>query len=292
MDSIKKISQSVSSKVTGANNTTMIAVAISLVLVVLVIAYVAWKLTRSKLQSAKILRGPRRLNNVYVKNAKKLPALSVGQEFSFSMWLFLTDFQAAAKHKLVLVRQRSGSDQTDINTLNPLVMLDRSTNRLHICIQTNRYPVTPPVCLHDILTATGANQTHLISTIEYVPLQRWVNVVFSFKDGLLTTFMDNSMYTVKSLQDMYVKGASPEHPLVGSISGDAIVGNFNKAISSDANGFSATVKFWNHALSSVDVKNVYEAGPNSGGTFGLGNSYRFRSPVYKIDGDNGESNDE
>lgn len=291
MDSIKKISQSVSTKVTEGGNNTMVAVVIALVLVVLVIAFIAWKLTRSKLRSAMILRGPRRLNNVYQKSAKKLPALSVGQEFSFSMWLFLTDFQAAAKHKLVLVRQRSGSDQNDINMLNPLVMLDRSTNRLHICIQTNRYPVTPPVCLHDILTATGANQTHLISSIEYIPLQRWVNVIFSFKDGLLTTFMDNSMYTVKSLQDMYVKGANPEHPLVGSISGDAIVGNFNKAISSDANGFSATIKFWNHALSSVDVKNVYESGPNSGGAFGFGNSYRLRSPIYKAE-DNGESNDE
>ena len=213
-----------------------------------------------------------------------------GQEFAFSFWIYLTDFQPTSMHKLLFCRNRSGSTGAlDLRQLNPIVMLDRSSNKIHVCINTNRSPSTAPVTLNDVLAARGVNRKFVVSTIEYVPLQRWVNVVLSVQDSLLTVYLDNSLYTVQSVLDMVDRAATPPTPLVGPCSGDIVIGNASSTVSSDAIGYIGNVQYWNHALSIRDASRVYNLGPTGSANSVLASmnievpEYGIRSPIYRVD---------
>ena len=277
-------------------------VVLTLLLIVVVIAYLVWRMNRKMLQSTMVLKDPRKLlGSPLVFNTEKLPAMGVGQPYSMSFWLYLTDYPTTTNQKLLLWRQSTAaSTVTPLlpGGAGPIVMMDKNMNKLYVSVPTTRAPPSAITSLDQVLFTKGtgaSNQwTYLTATVEYVPLQRWVNFVFTVQDSMLTVYQDGSIYTVQSLYDMVDQtNNSQPRPIFSGVVGDMTVGNPGSSLSSDISGFAARVQFFNYALTSRQVRELYTNGPTAANllrTLGLP-AYGLRSPVYSLDSssnDNGQ----
>jgi len=271
-------------------------VVLTLLLIVVVIAYLVWRMNRKMLQSTMVLKDPRKLlgsPSPLVFSTGKLPAMGVGQPYSMSFWLYLTDYPTTTNQKLLLWRQSTAaSTVTPLlpGGAGPIVMMDKNMNKLYVSVPTTRAPPSAITSLDQVLSTTGtgaSNQwTYLTATVEYVPLQRWVNFVFTVQDSMLTVYQDGSIYTVQSLYDMVDQtNNSQPRPIFSGVVGDMTVGSPSKSLASDISGFAARVQFFNYALTSRQVRELYTNGPTAANllrTLGLP-AYGLRSPVYSLD---------
>lgn len=285
-----------------SRGSVVVFVVLTLLLIVVIIAYIVWRLKSSDLHAVKVLTTPRRLqgNKAFTFPSSKLPAMTVGQQFSLSFWLYLTDFQPTSLPKLLVMRQPSttnGSTNSLANA-NPIVFMDQTLNQLYICVGTTRTPPSTKTTLGQVISTSGkgnANSwTYLFATVQYVPLQRWVNYTVTVQDNLLTVFADGSIYTVQSLYDMVDTTSTTPRPMFAACSGDIKVGNTSSTLSGDANGFVGNVLFFNYALGIEQVRSVYGQGPNAGNGWlsKLGvPDYGVRSPIYVVgsEDDDGDS---
>ena len=300
---VKRVNDGVKNVVEN-KGAVIVFVVLTLLLIVVIIAYIVWRLNSSDLKSVKVLRNPRKLHNnkAFMYSASKLPAMTIGQQFSMSFWLYLTDFQTTSSPKVLLMRQAPSSGTTTTNSLvgaNPVVFLDSALNQMYVCIATTRSPQTTPTTLNQLLNTEGKgatnNWTYLYATVQYVPLQRWVNYTFTVQDNILTVFQDGSIYTVQSLFDMAdPTNASAPRPVFAACTGDISVGNVSKTMSGDATGFINNVEFFNYALNSNQVQTVYGNGPTSTNmlrSFGIPD-YGVRTPIYVVDGEDETKSDD
>jgi hypothetical protein len=162
---------------------------------------------------------------------------------------------------------------------------------MYIAIKTNRS--TSVSTMDNVLSK---NSMYAVSVVDYVPLQRWVNIAFSIQDAILTVFLDGDIYSVRSITD--VQNMDPVNTTVsantttGSASavngrsfysssvGDMYIGD-TKAL---VKGFISRVQYFNYALTQKDIQNVYASGPVKKSLLsfiGL-TEYGVRSPVYKV----------
>jgi hypothetical protein len=269
-------------------------VVLTLLLIVVIIAYLVWRLNRSNLRAIDIVKDPRQLTakKSYRFSSSKLPAMFIGQEFSMSFWLYLNDFQHTNLMKLLINRM---SYNFDLKGANPVVFLDKTTNKMYISIATSRTSPSPKKSLEDLLLRTGKgannNWTYLTATIDYVPLQRWVHVAFTVQDNMLTVYQDGSMYTVASLFDMTDPASKIVRPSFAACNGDITIGAVDPAVSSPSTGFIARTQFFNYALTTSQVTRIYGSGPTATNVLrSLGvPDYGVRSPIYRVDDDGGKS---
>lgn len=294
-DQVKNLSESVQNK--GA---VVVFVILTLMLIVVIIAYIIWRMNRSNLRGTSLISTPVNLAKPGRRDpiaAARLPALHVGQDFSFSFWLYVSDFAITQKQKAIFMRKPAAviSGAGPFETTNPIVMMGSNVNKMYICLRTNRTPTVQPTSLDDILTATGKNRNFLVGAIDYVPLQRWINVAFTVEDNLLSVYMDGNIYTVQSLYDLNRGDTNAPimvAPLFAACSGDIRLGNFDPSITDALNGFMSNLQFFNYALSASQVGDMSKSGPDTG--FSLARSlgvpeYGMRSPIYRLDGDGYDS---
>lgn len=311
------LSRSVNDAV-AARGTVAVFVVLTLLVIVVIITYLVWRMNRSKLSAVKVLSDPTKLNGNTITPfpAANLPVLKTGQPFSVSFWIYLTDFQPTANGKLIMWRTsdvNQGSGPVQMFNANPLVFLDPSVNSMYVSIKTTRpIPDAAKPNIKDLSAlitkgsdaASGNKWTYLTGKVDYVPLQRWVNYTFTVQNNLLSVYQDGSLYTVSDLFDMIDMQCTPgtsncaARPLFAGVTGAMTIGNPSTCSStessvpgnvciSDVNGFISRVQFFNYALTSKQAKEVYYAGPGSGGMLrilGLP-EYGVRSPIYRTDTD-------
>jgi hypothetical protein len=266
---------------------SIVFVVITLLLIASVIGFTAYRLIRRDLSSYYLVPDARKLfeeNNPLRIDSAKLPTTVNGQEYTFSFWLYLSDFKPTSAHKLVFVR---GARQTN-GPLggNPLVFMDASTNKLYIALSTNRLSLTSgslPTLEQISRRAPEAKDTYVTAVVEYVPLQRWVNVAFVVKDRLLTVYVDGDMYTVESVADD-VDLTSGARPILSTTQGDVVVGSMGSDTAAVA-GYIGKLQFFNYGLTANDLRNVYHSGPRGSAVLSsLGMSeYALRTPIYRVD---------
>jgi hypothetical protein len=266
----------------GGGSSTSIAlvlfVVLALFVLVVVIVYIVYRMRRGDLQSVDLVKQPIKLYNMPSTTnvpSSRIPLTLNGQEFTFSFWLYLVEFQPTSEHKLLFMRGGNGSD---VLSATPIVFLDARTNRLHISIKSNQSPgvaTLPAVLERD-------TSRYVSASVDYVPLQRWVNVALVVQDNLLTVYLDGDMYTVENVFDLAPSSANVR-PIFAGTSGDVTVG----AVPGTAptKGFLGKLQFFNHALMVQDVKSLYAQGPVPASlmsAIGLA-AYGVRSPVYRVD---------
>jgi hypothetical protein len=248
---------------------------VTVILIIAAIVYIVWRIKRSNLQSVDILDNPRRLYNntsPFTFDSSRLPATNNGQEYSFSMWLYISEFSTTQDNKLIMMRS---SKSSTIENASPVVHMDSVTNKVYVSVRTNQSVAT--TSLSGLLNKQTSG--YMTGVIEYIPLQRWVNLTLVVQDSLLTLYMDGDIYTVESLSDFVsVKG----RPVFAGLNGDAVIGNIPGTASTK--GFISNVRFFNYAISMSDVATIYSRGPTgSKGVLqrmGLPN-YGVRSPIYR-----------
>jgi hypothetical protein len=171
-------------------------------------------------------------------------------------------------------------------TANPVVFMDGKSNSMYFALSTTATPSGGLYNLNCIARSPGTTcalttpTNHLVTKLEYTPLQRWVLTTFVVRDNTATLFVDGDIYSIVSTNDVKV-AMNQARPLIRGTAGDIVIGDPNLTL----NGFLSKFEFFNYALSQKQVQDIYKSGPvNSGllGKFGIGN-YGFRSPVYNLD---------
>lgn len=288
MDKTKEIANKLADKfgsVTGKSTIAMFII-IALIMIVIIVVYIVYRIKRSDLQNVMILKSSTRLYNMqqtYKFEAHNLPPTLNGQEYSYSFWLYIVEYPPMDNHAILFCR--GGAGQT-VDKSNPIIFLDKNTNKLHIGVRTTM-PASEPLSstmgnaiLDNVMN--GKKSGFLSATVDYIPLQRWVHFTVVVQDNLLTIYLDGDIYTVSNLFDM--PRPAGVRPVFAGTSGDVFVGSL-PGLPTQPKAFLGKLQFYNFALMHKDVRTVYAEGPVTQsvmGRMGLP-EYGVRTPLYRLD---------
>lgn len=258
-----------------------IFVILALICIAVLIAFLVMKLKSVNTNGVLIIGDPLKLYNMTSQvrvDQSVIPPTVNGQEYSFSFWLYLVDFIPTMDGpQLVFMR---GTDGSTVGTSNPIVAFDGTTNKLYVSVRTNTSAIATPAQFFK-----PNSSAYLTSTVEYFPLQRWVNIVAVVKDDSLSLYMNSSLYTVNSVSEIQTSGAVNTRPVIQGCTGSMFIGASGVAGVRDPRAYICQFKFFNYALTLKDIASIYTNGPNSTSFFaklGLA-GYGLRSPVYRIE---------
>jgi hypothetical protein len=294
----------------GDKGPIIILIAVVLLAFIAVIIYISFALKASNLKGKRLLTQPIKLDDLpapTVIDAGDIPKAAVGREYTYSFWLYLEGFrQTNNTPQMIFYR---GSQHT-IADANPIVLMDGNNNKINFVLKTQgstlastSSDVNYETSLKNIFSrsyfnnkdftlATPNTNKHVILSVDYVPLQRWVNFVLVIDNKLVTTFMDGEIYSVKTI-DEYKMVKQPEFDVRGNkidynliiekTEGSIYAGAYRNSLA--PNSYLSNLEFYNYAVSLNDVKRIYNFGPFSKNFLSmLGiSSYGMRSPIYKID---------
>lgn len=268
----------------AAKGSAVIFVILALISIAVLIAFLVMKLKAATSKGVLIVGDPLQLYNMTTQisiSQSNIPPTTNGQEFSFSMWLYLIDFaQTAEGPQLVFMR---GADGTTVNLANPIVAFDGRTNKLYVSVKTNATPLTGATAttFYDMTKKTG----YLTSSIDYFPLQRWVNVVGAVQDDSLSVYMNSYLYSVSNVVDLMTADTTIlARPVFSACTGNLYVGATGVSGVREPRAFITQFNFYNYAVTTKEIGSLYKAGPSSSSFFaklGLA-GYGLRSPVYRI----------
>jgi hypothetical protein len=270
----------ISSLVSATPYPLMILVAV--VLLVAVIVYIVLRLQRGAYKSVSLLKSSIIKANVggsshVSTSAALIPSSTNGNEFTVSMWLFVENVTLTNNHKVVMYR----GNPTTYNNGKMFVYMDAKTNTLYSSIRTSAVQEETMVSREPSLEEIRTNNRFLQSSIDYIPLQRWVHVMYSVKDTTLSTFLDGDLYSVTSVYEL-PSTATGARPIPVKQEGDMLIGG---RVGRDGySGYIGNAQYFNFAISLQDAKLVYKKGPYRGSWLqfiGMGN-LGFRSPVYRV----------
>lgn len=249
-----------------------------ILIIVAIILWIVYKVRRSDLQGVKLTSKVVNLSAddaPYVQSRAKIPATLNGQEFTYSFWVYIVTYAMTSSPKLVFFR---GENRAKPSLGNPIVFLEPRTNRMKLKFRTNK------------VTSAGTIATQggfVTSTIDYVPLQRWVHVVAVVQDSRISVYLDGELYSVETL---YEHVTNDERPLLQGTVGDVVAGYVPTADDAAAtekndrvNAFVSNMEFFNYALMQTQVSRIYRLGPSNRSWLSwLGFSgYTLRSPFER-----------
>lgn len=277
---------------------------------IIVIVYITFAMKGAGLSGKTLTTTPIRLdgnNAPMMVPSDKIPVPSVGREYTYSFWVYLENFnQTPGNQKMLWYR---GQDN-DISNANPIVYLEDMSNKMHFVIKTQSSALSSQGAtnynadvgkvkernyfLNPNLTMNDEHNKHILVTVDYVPLQRWVNYVVIVDNKLVTVYMDGEIYSVKSIDEY--KTAKPReltetgqpydyNLIIDKTEGNIYIGK-NPSDSSNVtvNGYLSKMDFFSYAISVNDVKKVYNTGPFTKSVLSaFGSSYAVRSPIYRLD---------
>ena len=296
----------------------LIMIAVVLLAFVAVIIYISFELKSSNLKGKQLIKQPIKIDELkspVVVEGGDIPKSAVGREYTYSYWLYIEDASQSGtaapdgtfSPKMIFYR---GSD-TSLADANPIVMMDGKTNKLYFVIKTqgSSLPVGNNTSVNNNLSNiinrsyflnpnftmdTVDVHKHIILSIDYIPLQRWVNVTTVIDNKIITVFMDGEIYSVKTV-DEYKTSKAPEFDasnkvkdynlIIDKTENNIFIGKFGNNFASQVNGYISNLQFFNYAVSINEVKKIYMRGPLSKNFLQLIgiSSYGMRSPIYKID---------
>lgn len=274
--------QSVSERV-GA--TIPIFVLLTLLIITGIIIFLVYKIRGYRFKTVDLMRVPVLNANPMAGEhmtflGSGIPSLKNGSEFSYSFWIYVESITITSDYKIVLYQ---GNANSYVNG-STYVYMDPNTNKLYITVRTNGKPETPDVNnkinLQQILDNDGLMQ----ASIDYVPLQRWIHVLYAVRDAVMYVYLDGELYSVQSTFDMALR-ADGSRPMITKPIGDVFVGG--KAGREGINGYIGRAQFMNYAVSLKQAKTIYSEGPykqNFLSYLGIKN-VGVRSPFFYTDPD-------
>jgi hypothetical protein len=250
----------------------MLALFVSFVMVIYVVLYLFKQFNMTSLKTLTLLKDkPLRITGNAMHNlseSESIPSQSHGKEFSMSFWVYVDneEMESTSEPKFVIGRT---SGPTATASANPLVYMDSAENKMHVVVRTNySLGYTTLASLH----AAGVRKM----TVDYIPLQRWVNVIVVVDQNYVQLFVDGELRQVDDL-------SQGTNKVVMDSSGDIYSGgNTNIAT---FKGYLSKVQWFNYAVTIDHAKIVYAAGPLRKTVLSLLGlpMYGVRSPFVRID---------
>jgi hypothetical protein len=293
------------------NMLVVVFIGIVLLIFVIVIIYIVFSMKGAGLSGKTLTTSPIRLdgNNTPKSIAgDSIPIPVVGREYTYSFWVYLENYsQTPGTSKMLWYRGQDSS----IAAANPIVYMDDMSNKMYVVLKTQNSTLSGSgpnkdydaniglvkennYFLNKKATINDDSNKHIVMTVDYVPLQRWVNYTIIVDNKIVTLYMDGEIYSVKSIDEFKAmkdseydeRGNKVDYNLIldkteGSIYvGKNPVGSKNITI----NGYLSKFDFFNYAVSADDVKKVYNVGPFPKSFLALlgAGQYSVRSPIYKV----------
>lgn len=212
---------------TGRGLTTLVIILVA-VGVFAALAYTVYQILSTNLKVVTLLNKPlNALSQSTTVKSEKFPNMSNGKEFSVSFWVYVESQSNTSNLRQVI----SIGDKSD--ELSPLVMMDRTTNKMFIAMRTMSSPSMTTSAIIESYSASLKTRTtsnpHLaynksiIMEIEYVPLGRWLNVVAVLDNDVVSLFVDGDMYSVAPISRFAdrIQNTSPADSPAGGAGGNA-----------------------------------------------------------------------
>lgn len=209
----------------------------------------------------------------------KLPALN-GREYAVAFWMYSTGVaNQTAAHPEFITFKGSGS--------RPVISVvqDKVKNRIYIVLLTDATNTestsdTTASAVVDRYIANSATPTNfVVIPVDYIPLQRWVNVCMVVDQDVATVYMDGDIYNVH-VTSQQVGGTAAARSMFRDPTGGDV--QFNSG-TGRVRAYLSRVQFFNYALSVYHAQTIYKSGPTSSGALawlGLAN-YKLQWPVVE-----------
>jgi len=269
-------------------NWIIILIIVAMLVLVLIVIYIVQMVKKNKLQNVSLQAKMIALDDRSVVplsiDASQMSLVTNGQEFSYTFWLILSSgYDSTSDYKMIMLRGNSVTTAGLYSSnANPIILLDKSTNTMYICIATSAVSGTSnsasSILSRDPVT-NQFNSGYMISAIDYVPLQRWVYIGVVIQDTTLYVFIDGDLYSATTVYDV-VGGVGGIRPVIKGTNGNVAIGDKINTTP----GYISKTQFFNYALTQTEMQSQYAAGPTPSSMlsiFGL-NNYGVRSPVYQI----------
>lgn len=289
----------------------MVLLLIAIILLfVIVILYIMFNIKNNKLVGKVLTKNVIQLDEVSSAveiPSSDIPKTVVGREYSYSFWIYINEYnQTFTKDgqgnvvpidKMLFYR----GAPSDITTANPIVTMDGLSNKMFIAIKTQEstlysgsvinynnnlynirymnYFMNSSLKIRDMTSIYQPYiNKHVILTVDYIPLQRWVNVSFIVDNKICTVFMDGEIYSVKSTEEfkairepeLDIRGRPIDvNIIVDKTDNTIFIGKNTVGAKTSVPGYLSKMQFFNYAISLNEVKKIYNAGPNSKNFLGM-----------------------
>lgn len=277
---------------TETTKSTLIVILIiaALLLVTIAIIYIAYLVKKSGLKKTDLQKNLLALDDKTLIPYKipngLMSIVNRGQEYTISLWTYLSpNYETTIDHKLLFQRGNSAltAGRVDYNA-TPIIFMDKATNKMYFTAASGNV-TSPNMTLDDVLQKNDEgkyNSGHLVTYIDYVPLQRWVHICMVVRDNSMMVFMDGDLYSVVTVSDIGTSSSSAR-PILRPSQGDASLGDIRTL----TKGYVAKTQYFNYGLSQKEITSLYKAGPMRNGWLSwLGiTNYGMRSPIYSLDDD-------
>ena len=160
-----------------------------------------------------------------------------GMEFTWSVWIFISDLGTGSKHQFIFNKGDLKFDpNTNITTIN-------NGPGLYIV------PNTHGIATLKVIMDTGSPTTDKTNsmTIDAIPVRKWVNVIIRLENTMLDVYINGTISGRLNL------------PLVPKQNCNDI----NVCQGGGFNGNLSDLRYFNHALSIIEINNVVYWGPNT-----------------------------
>ena len=236
-----------------------------------IIAYVVYRFLITSLKTKTLLDRPAHAREgARTVDAGEIPSLDNGLEYALYVDALVPD----KSYKQVLLMGTA-------DACSVYCAMDRQSNALYFAL---RLASAGSAKLSDaqgaidgvISGSKSGSSNFAVFRVEYVPLQRWVNLVLVLNQDIVTLYLDGDIYSVTSVQDSTGKSA-PVSPAKGAMTiGDPTTG---------VQGFVSRVQFFNYATSIYHARMLYSSGPVNRGALGFIGlpRYKLQWPVTSTD---------
>lgn len=223
-------------------------------LVVILIIYAVWTLFLKKTGTLSSCRSG---TEALVIPTDSLAGNSQSNNYSYSVWFYVSDWSYGLEREKVLIRRGSASGQ-----VNPKIAFSKFENNIEIHVDT--YP-TGPSSLdsggENAISQHGPtpNGTHTCM-INNFPLQRWVNLIVSLNNRTMDVYLNGKL--VRTCILPAPANIDPNAPVVLTPDGGFM-------------GWTSNTQYFAQGLNPQEAYNIYVVGPQcaSGNLF---DKYKLR----------------
>jgi hypothetical protein len=319
MDFINKIKSSFSKSTTNVttppviNNTNnystglVILILISILVLLFISIYIIMKFKKSNRIKKTFINNPVQPSKTimqFIASENELPEFNNGKEFAYSFWIYVNELNDISNHNVIFT-QSPASNLDDINFKNNniIVYLEKNSNKLKFKLRTelaNKNNVSIDIDSNDKkgidgkLNINGLKSDIIFNedtcyysefVIDYLPLQKWVNIIINIDNNFVTIYMDGDILTTRNLSTNDNKCNDSLANIISNKSGNIFVGSALTNNLSSFQGYISKFNVFNSAVSSDDVKIIYNENPYPNSTLSkLGVPlYGLRNPLYRVD---------
>lgn len=208
--------------------------------IVIIILYLVWKYVFSDTTNQSLSMGGSAKTRHLIK-ANTLPGNPASVDFTFSVWIYVDNWQYKYSKPKVIFRRSNGSN------LSPSVSLAPSTNDLDLS-----------------LTTVSGNVDNW--SVQNIPIQKWCNIIIATNNRTVDTYIDGKLVNTHVLSGVPKMDKNADIELTPE-----------KGFS----GATSKFRYFSRTISPREAYEIYREGPGGNALTDLFNKYKLKMSFMK-----------